>query len=306
MFGLPSPSKLLVLVVVILVVWHGFKWIGRAQNKRSPGKANGKIRIVADVPAYFIKNLFRFAVRWKGSVEGLDGDRPIGVPVRVEARRDLRHDRTRGEQAEVTVVVVGRDAEVDVADVATPDDRDLVVDRKDLVVHAVLQPSRAGHEFKIARERTPPASQRVEDANLDIRMARYRCDREVALAAKVEVVEEQTHPDAALRGPQKPLAEPATAAVPLPDVVLHVDAVLGDVRQHNARPEGVLTGIEQAESRAPWVAGERIREKAPEGRLAALRLGNRPALWRAVADRSSRTTGCDDEERRRDGEGESP
>ncbi len=41
MFGLPSPSKLLVLVVVILVVWHGFKWIGRAQNKRSHSPPKG-------------------------------------------------------------------------------------------------------------------------------------------------------------------------------------------------------------------------------------------------------------------------
>lgn len=34
MFGLPSPSKLIVLVVVVLAVWHGFKWINRLDKSR--------------------------------------------------------------------------------------------------------------------------------------------------------------------------------------------------------------------------------------------------------------------------------
>ncbi|MHA1570877.1 MAG: hypothetical protein ACTSWM_03570 [Alphaproteobacteria bacterium] len=34
MFGLPSPSKLIVLVVVVLAVWHGFKWINRLDKAR--------------------------------------------------------------------------------------------------------------------------------------------------------------------------------------------------------------------------------------------------------------------------------
>jgi len=37
MFGLPSPSKLIVLVVVVLAVWYGFKWINRMDKSR---KAN--------------------------------------------------------------------------------------------------------------------------------------------------------------------------------------------------------------------------------------------------------------------------
>ncbi len=56
MFGLPSPSKLLVLAIIVGVVWYGFKWIGQAQaraqkqaqDKGSATKANdGGIDTVA-------------------------------------------------------------------------------------------------------------------------------------------------------------------------------------------------------------------------------------------------------------------
>ncbi len=33
MFGLPSPSKLLVLAIIVGAVWYGFKWIGQAQAR---------------------------------------------------------------------------------------------------------------------------------------------------------------------------------------------------------------------------------------------------------------------------------
>ena len=37
----PTPSKLLVLVAVVLAVWYGFKWIGKldAARKQAPRKA---------------------------------------------------------------------------------------------------------------------------------------------------------------------------------------------------------------------------------------------------------------------------
>ena len=97
-------------------------------------------------------------------------------------------------------------------------------------------------------------------------MTRHRGDGEVAFSAKVEVVEQETYADSAFGGSQNPLAESATAAVSLPDVVLHVDAVLGGVCQDDARQEGVFAGIEEAESRTPRVAGERVREKEAAAR----------------------------------------
>ena len=84
-------------------------------------------------------------------MEGLDGDCPVAVPEAIEARRELRHDRARREKAHVAVVVVGRDPKVDIAHVSTTDDRYPVVDGEDLVVHAVLQTSQAGHELGVAR-----------------------------------------------------------------------------------------------------------------------------------------------------------
>lgn len=47
MFGLPSPSKLLVLLVVIGVIWYGFKWIGRAQKRSQRPPDSGGIDTVA-------------------------------------------------------------------------------------------------------------------------------------------------------------------------------------------------------------------------------------------------------------------
>lgn len=34
MFGLPSPSKLLVLIAVVAIVWYGFKLVGRLDAAR--------------------------------------------------------------------------------------------------------------------------------------------------------------------------------------------------------------------------------------------------------------------------------
>lgn len=44
MFGLPSPSKLIVLVVVILAVWYGFKWINRLDKSRKDNQPRGARR----------------------------------------------------------------------------------------------------------------------------------------------------------------------------------------------------------------------------------------------------------------------
>ena len=37
MFGLPSISKLMVLAIVLLVVWNGFKWINQLDKSRKDG-----------------------------------------------------------------------------------------------------------------------------------------------------------------------------------------------------------------------------------------------------------------------------
>lgn len=45
MFGVPSISKLLVLVAVILIVWYGFKLVGRLDAARKTGaKQRSRLR----------------------------------------------------------------------------------------------------------------------------------------------------------------------------------------------------------------------------------------------------------------------
>jgi ribosomal protein L32 len=46
MFGFGF-SKLLLLVIIVAVIWYGFKTIGR-QDERRPGKAGGKRKHTAD------------------------------------------------------------------------------------------------------------------------------------------------------------------------------------------------------------------------------------------------------------------
>lgn len=41
MFGLPSPSKLLVLVIIVGAVWYGFKWLGQRPGRPSGGGKGG-------------------------------------------------------------------------------------------------------------------------------------------------------------------------------------------------------------------------------------------------------------------------
>ena len=42
MFGIPSIQKLLVLAVVIAIVWYGFKFVGRLQDRRDAAQGLGQ------------------------------------------------------------------------------------------------------------------------------------------------------------------------------------------------------------------------------------------------------------------------
>ena len=137
-------------------------------------------------------------------------------------------------------------------------------------------------------------------------MIRHRGDAEVALSTEIEVIEQETNPHAAVRSPQNSLAETTTAAVPLPDVVLHVDAVLGRVRQHDSCKEGIFARVEQAKARTALVASELVVEAATERRIAGLQWRDCVALRCIITDRSSSAARPEGDQGGPNGQRESP
>lgn len=74
---------------------------------------------------------------------------------------------------------------------------------------------------------------------------RVECRQQVVEAIGVVVVEQQTHPHAAIGRAQQGLQQQGAGIVVVPDVVLRVDALLGRIGELDARRERVATFIER-------------------------------------------------------------
>ena len=81
------------------------------------------------------------------------------VPVSVEYPRQVADDRPDRQHVQIAIVVSCIHAIIDVADIATADDRRRIVGNHQLVVHAAVDPAEVGDEVESG---PAPVCQRVE------------------------------------------------------------------------------------------------------------------------------------------------
>ncbi len=98
-------------------------------------------------------------------VEGVDGYRLWRIPVFVETIRNVLDDRADGKQVLVDKLGFAARLKVLVGEIASANDRHLVVNGKRFVVHAAIQNVEVRDEADEARA---PTRKRIENAYLDV------------------------------------------------------------------------------------------------------------------------------------------
>ena len=172
-----------------------------------------------------------------------------------------------------------------VADIASAEKRNRVVGDHQLVVHAVVQAVEVTDQVEDPRG---PAHEGVEQPDLDIRMG-VQTGEDFIASVDVDIVDEKTHAHTAIRAAQQGLREDAPALVRIPDVVLQIEAVLGELRHGHADGKGVAPCRDQRDTRSARMAFFRGPEQAAQRGAAIGRKGTR---LDARIVRVQRRTGC--------------
>jgi hypothetical protein len=185
-------------------------------------------------------------------------------PVTVEVLRHVVDDLPDGENVEIDEEDVLAGAEVLVADVAPADHRRLVIRGERLVVHPPVEAREVEEVFEGA---PPPNREWIEEPHLDVRSSVEGGERFVE-AARVVVVQQQPHPDAAVGGAAQCVEKQGAGNIRVPDVVLDVEAALRGIGQADPRGEGVASAEQGNDTRQSRV---RLRERRdrPTERTAA-------------------------------------
>ena len=165
--------------------------------------------------------------------QGRDWHRPFSVPEPVEDLGQIPDDGPGRGDVEIAKVALVVHLEVGVAHVAPADDGHRVVHHHQLVVHAVIDAIEVGHE---AKQPGPAMREGVEQADLDVRVRVERRDPRVAVL-DVDVVDQDTHPDAAVSGAHEAIGQDAAGRIGLPEEVLDVEGRLCEIRQGHAGGE---------------------------------------------------------------------
>ena len=156
-------------------------------------------------------------------------------------------------------------AVIDVSDVAAADDRRRVVGDHQLVVHAAVDPAEVGDEVESG---PAPVGQRVEQTDLDFGVGIEGGDGRIA-GLVVGIVDEEPDPDPAVGRLDHVVEDDPAGGIAVPDVVLHVQASLGQVGQRQAGDEGLAALAHEAEAgEVRMLLGRRAEEAAqPGGRV---------------------------------------
>ena len=108
------------------------------------------------------------------------------------------------------------------------------------------------------------AGKRIEDPYLHIGMQAQGGQGNLPIT-EVHVVEEEPHPDAAIRGCQDAGDQQPTAAVAVPDEILEVQRSLGGVGQRQALQQGLAPGVEESHTRFARMGCDAGLEQLSEG-----------------------------------------
>jgi hypothetical protein len=209
--------------------------------------------------------------------DGLERVRQRPVPEVVEAGRQRSHSRPGQQRVHVDEVRRLAAAEVFVGNVATAGHCEAVVGNEELVVHApvhaldlVQRQQHTGAQAAAAHR------QRIEHAHLGIGM-RGQTAQQFVLAAGEQVVDQQAHAHATLRGVAQLAKKLPARGVVGHHVVLRVDGVDRGLCERHARVEGLVAVRQQPHARDRGVRcircdgrRQRRRRDAPERTVTGL------------------------------------
>ena len=195
--------------------------------------------------------------------DGRDRHSRGAVPVSVENPRQIADDRPGREHIQIAIVGDGVHAVIDVADIAAADDRRRIVGNHQLVVHAAVDPAEVENEVESG---PAPVGERVEQTDLDIGVGIEGGDDRIA-GLVVGIVDKQAHPDPAIGRLHHAVDDDPASRIAVPDVVLHVEAALGQVGQRQTDNEGLASVAQEAEAgEARMLVGRWAEELAELGR----------------------------------------
>ena len=199
--------------------------------------------------------------------DGRDRHARGAVPVSVEYPRQIADDRPDRQHIQIAIVGGGVHAIIDVADIAAADDRRRIVSHHQLVVHAAVDPAEVNNEVKSG---PAPVGKWVEQTDLDIGVGIEGGDNRIA-GLVVGIVNEEPNPDPAVGRLHHAVDYDPAGRIAVPDVVLHVQASLGQVGQRQTGDEGLAAVAQKAEAgEARMLVGRRAGESAQPGRRVVL------------------------------------
>ena len=199
--------------------------------------------------------------------DGRDRHGRGAVPVPVEYPRQIADDRPDRQHIQIAKVGDRVHAVIDVADIAAADDRRRIVGNHQLVVHAAVDPAEVDNEVESG---PAPVGERIEQTDLDIGVGIEGGDNRIA-GLVVGIVDEEPHPDPAVGSLHHAIDDDPTGRIAVPDIVLHVQASLGQVSQSQTDDEGLARVAQKAEAgEAGMLVGRRAEELAQPGRRGIL------------------------------------
>ena len=180
-----------------------------------------------------------------------------GVPEKIEGVRQASHHGAGGEHVVVAELRVGIDLEIRIGNVAPADERDRIVDDHQLVVHPVVEPPRLEQELEGAhRQQMAAIGERVEDADLDVRVSAER-DQTLVAVERVAVVDQHAHPHPAVGCAQQRGGEQLPRRVLPKDEIFEIQRVLGRIDHLRAGEKAVDADRQQAKSGLPGMRARR-------------------------------------------------
>ncbi len=175
--------------------------------------------------------------------------------------------------------------EIGVAHIAPADDGDGVVDRDDLVVHALVEARKVEQQLAVAQiARVEGGAEGIVDAHVDVGMIDDLLERLGIIVDEI-AVDQRADMHAPLRRAEQRLADRAAAAVEIPDVILQVDGARRRLDGNETRLIGILPALEKEE--AGMAGGDFLRrhQRMPERGLFRLGKGGAGRKRRVVPHR---------------------
>ncbi len=159
----------------------------------------------------------------------------FALPVAFKILRHIVHHRPNRQHVKVREQRLFACGKIFIADVAATDDGGHAVNGKALVVHTPIKTGKIG---EIAERAQGAERERIKQANGDVRMA-IQLAENVVQPHGVVVIQQQPHLHTAIGGVQQRAEQQAARHVVLPDVILHIQRLLGHLHQQIAGGKGV-------------------------------------------------------------------